>query len=109
LARLRTALRGQAEALAADDFAAVERFAAERDELVAALDWYTPADATAADRALLEQLSALDQRLLEAARSGLEQASHDLREVHRGRTALNEYQRRGQNLIRNLSLLDLEG
>jgi DNA invertase Pin-like site-specific DNA recombinase len=109
LARLCDLLQAQADALSADDFDGLERLSAERDTLVAALDGYTPADASPQDRVLLDQIGALDQRLLEMVRAGQEQATHDLRDVHRGRGALNEYQRRGQNLIRNLAQLDLEG
>ena len=107
--RLRVILEAQAEALAADDFAGLERLSGERDELVAALDPYGPPDLGPDERALLERLGALDGRLREQARAGLEQATHELREVHRGRTALQEYGRRGQNLITNLAQLDLEG
>lgn len=109
LAQLRSVLEAQGEALSADDFASLERLTSERERLVQALDAYAPADMAPADRALLEQVGALDQRLMEQARSGLEQTSHGLRDVHRGRVALHEYRRRGQNLIRNLSLLDREG
>jgi hypothetical protein len=109
LARLRTILGAQAEALAADDFAGLERLSDERDRLVAALDPYTAADTGPGDRALLDQLGALDGRLQELARAGLEQAGHELRDVHRGRGALHEYRRRGQDLIGNLARLDLEG
>jgi hypothetical protein len=109
LARLRDLLQAQADALSADDFDGLERLSAERDQLVAALDDHTTADAWTQHRALLDQIGALDQRLLEMVRAGQKQATHDLRDVHRGRSALNEYQRRGQNLIHNLAQLDLEG
>lgn len=108
LARLRDLLQAQANALGADDFDGLERLSADRDQLVAALDAYTLAHASPQDRALLDQIGALDQRLLEMVRAGREQAAHDLRDVHRGRGALNEYRRRGQNLIHNLAQLDLE-
>jgi hypothetical protein len=108
LARLRDVMLAQGEALGADDFDSLERLSVERDQLVAALAPYTAADATAADRPLLDQIGALDQRLLEQVRAGREQATHSLRDVHRGRGALNEYQRRGQNLIGNLAQLDVE-
>jgi hypothetical protein len=106
---LRDALEAQAEALGAEDFDSLEHLNDERDRLVAALDPYTPADAHPADLVLLEQLGALDERLIVMARAGLEQAGQELRDVHRGRGALNEYRRRGQNLIHNLARLDLEG
>ena len=109
LARLRDLLQAQADALSADDFIGLEPLSIERDRLVAALDGYSGADISPPDRALLDQIGALDQRLLEATRASQVQAAHDLRDVHRGRSALNEYQRRGQNLIRNLAQLDLEG
>ena len=109
LAQLRSVLEAQGEALGADDLASLERLTSERERLVQALDTYVPADMGPADRALLEQIGALDQRLLEQARSGLEQTSHGLRDVHRGRVALHEYRRRGQNVIRNLAYLDRQG
>jgi hypothetical protein len=109
LSLLRNVLHAQAEALGADDFAGLDRLSAERDELVAALGPYTRAEATPEDRTLLDQLGALDQRLLEMARAGREQASHDLRDVHRGRGALAEYGRRGSSLLPSLVQLDLEG
>jgi hypothetical protein len=109
LTRLRTVVEAQAEALGADDFAALARLSAERDQQVAALDGYTRADFRPEDRALLEQIGALDQRLLELARAGLADTTHGLRDVHRGRAALTEYARRGQTLIRNLAILDRQG
>jgi hypothetical protein len=109
LARLRTILQAQGDALSADDFAALAPLFAERERLVRALGLYGPADMAPTDRALLEQLGALDQRLIEVARSGMERTTAGLREVHRGRAALHEYRRRGQNLIRNLAYLDRNG
>jgi hypothetical protein len=109
LVRLRDVLQAQAEALSAEDFNGLEGLSAERDQLVAALGSYTAAEATTDDRTLLNQIGALDQRLLEQVRSGQQQARHGLRDVRRGRTALNGYQRRGQNLVRNLAILDFEG
>jgi hypothetical protein len=106
LSRLRTVLEAQADAVGADDFTSLERFSAEREQLGRALDGYGPADFQASDRPLLEQIGALDQRLLEMTRSSLEQTNHGLRDVHRGRIALTEYRRRGQTLIRNLAYLD---
>ena len=109
LARLRDLLQAQADALSANDFDGLERLSTERDTLVAVLDGYAPAEASPQDRVLLDQIGALDQRLLEMVRAGQEQATHDLRDVHRGRGALAEYQRRGQNLIHNLAQLDYQG
>jgi hypothetical protein len=109
LEQLRSVLEAQGEALGADDFTSLDRLTSERERLVQALGGYTSADVAPAERALLEQIGALDQRLIEQTRSGLEQTSHGLRDVHRGRAALHEYRRRGQNVIRNLSLLDREG
>jgi DNA invertase Pin-like site-specific DNA recombinase len=108
LARLRDLLQAQADALSADDFDGLEHLSADRDQLVAGFDGYTTANASPQDRVLLDQIGALDQRLLEMVRAGQEQATHDLRDVHRGRGALNEYQRRGQNLIHNLAQLDYQ-
>lgn len=108
LARLRTILDAQAEALAAEDFDGLERLYAEREQLIAALSAYEPADLGPEDRALLEQVSALDQRLLALVRESLDRTARELREVHRGRGALNEYGQRGQMLIRNLQHLDTE-
>lgn len=109
LARLRSVMEAQADALAADDFAGLEQINVDRDRLVAMLDGYTRADAQPGDVALLEQVTALDQRLQEQVRVGREQVERDMREVHRGRGALAEYRRRGQTLIRNLAYLDLQG
>jgi hypothetical protein len=108
LSRLRAVLQGQADALSAEDFDGLERLDAERDPLVAELVLYTPADTRPQDRDLLEQVGALDQRLLTLARESIDRAGQELRDVHRGRGALTEYQRRGENLIRNLARLDLE-
>jgi hypothetical protein len=108
LSRLRAVLQGQADALSAEDFDGLERLDAEREPLVAELGLYTPTDTRPEDRDLLEQVGALDQRLLTLARESIDRASQELRDVHRGRGALTEYQRRGENLIRNLARLDLE-
>jgi hypothetical protein len=109
LARLRVVLQLQADVLSADDFDGLDRLDAERERLVAALGAYSPADAQPEDHALLEQLGALDQRLLTVARDSLERTEQELREVHRGRGALNVYRQRGQTVIRGLARLDLEG
>jgi hypothetical protein len=109
LVRLRHVLQAQAEALGADDFTGLEGFSVERDRLVAALGPYTPAEVTPEDRKVLDQIGALDQRLMEQLRSGQQQARHDLGDVRRGRTALNAYRARGQSAVRNLALLDFHG
>jgi hypothetical protein len=109
LARLRTVLQQQADALSAEDFDGLERLDPIRERLVAELSRYTTADRTPEDRVLLERVSALDQRLLALARDSMARANHELGNVRRGRGALNEYRRRGQNVIQNLSRLDLEG
>ena len=109
LARLRTVLLEQADALSAEDFDGLDRLDAEREQLVAVLGMYSAADRHPEDRDLLEQVSALDQRLLSVARESLERTEQELREVHRGRGALNVYRQRGQTVIRGLARLDLEG
>jgi hypothetical protein len=109
LARLRTVLQQQADALSAEDFDGLERLDPIRERLVAELSRYTAADRTPEDRVLLELVSALDQRLLALARDSMARVNHELGNVRRGRGALNEYRRRGQNVIQNLSRLDLEG
>ena len=109
LARLRVVLQMQADALSAEDFDGLDRLDAEREQLVAALGAYSSADAQDGDHALLEQVAALDQRLLTVARESLERTEQEMREVHRGRGALNVYRQRGQTVIRGLSRLNLEG
>jgi hypothetical protein len=108
LVRLRDVLQAQAEALGADDFSGLEGLSIERDRLVAALGPYTAAQVTPDERKVLDQIGALDQRLMEQVRSSQQQARHDLGDVRRGRTALNEYRRRGQNVIPGLPRLDFE-
>ena len=109
LARLRVVLQMQADALSAEDFDGLDRLDAERERLVAALGAYSSADAQDGDHAVLEQVAALDQRLLTVARESLERTEQEMREVHRGRGALNVYRQRGQSVIRGLSRLNLEG
>jgi hypothetical protein len=109
LARLRVVLQQQADALSAEDFEELDRLDVEREQLVAALGTYSSAGRDPEDRALLEQIGALDQRLLTVARESLERAGQELRDVHRGRGALNVYRQRGETVIRGLSRLDLEG
>ncbi len=109
LTRLRVVLQQQADALSAEDFDGLDRLDPEREQLVAALGRYTPADRGPEDRDLLAQVGALDQRLLSVARESLERTGQELREVHRGRGALHVYRQRGQTVIRGLARLDLEG
>jgi hypothetical protein len=109
LLQLRAVVQAQAEALEADDFDGLESLTTEREQLVVVLGGYTAADTRPDDRALIEQVGALDQRLIALAREGLERTSQELRDLHRGRGALNEYRRRGQNLIVNLAQLADEG
>lgn len=109
LARLRTVLLAQADALSAEDFEHLDRLDAEREQLVAGLGAYTAADTGAEDQPLLDQIAALDQRLLALAREELRRTEQEMREVNRGRGALNVYRQRGQRTIRGLAILDLEG
>ncbi|MCC7369086.1 MAG: flagellar protein FliT [Chloroflexi bacterium] len=105
LARLRTIVQAQAEALLADDFDRLEVLIAQREPLVADLSSYGITDLSVLDRALAEQVAALDQQLLALVRESLDRTGQEMRDVERGRTALAEYRRRGQTLIRNLAYL----
>ena len=96
-------------ALDQDDFERVARVGAERDRLVAALDRYRPVDFRPEDRAMLEQVGALDQRIVASARASLDRANQELRTLFRGQGALQRYRQRGQAAIQALSRLDLEG
>lgn len=109
LSRLRLVLQRQADALSADDFDDLDRLDAEREQLMAVLAQYSAVDTHPDDRGLLEQVGALDQRLLSVARESLERTEQELREIHRGRGALSAYQRRGQTVVRALARLDREG
>jgi hypothetical protein len=109
LAQLRTVLQQQADALSAEDFDGLDRLDPIREQLVAELGKYAATDRAPEDRVLLELVSALDQRLLALARDSIERVNHEMGDVRRGRGALIEYRRRGQNLIQNLAQLDLEG
>jgi hypothetical protein len=109
LLQLRDVVQAQAEALEAEDFDLLDRVTTTREQLVVVLDSYTAVDMRADDRALIEQVGALDQRLIALAREGMERTSRELRDVHRGRGAMNEYRRRGQNLIGNLADLANQG
>ena len=106
LLRLRDSLQAQADALDVDDFERLAQAGSERDHLVAALDQYQPADFRPEDRAVLEQVAAIDQRLVASVREGLEQADRDRRSIFRGQGALQQYRRRGQSLIGVLHQLD---
>jgi hypothetical protein len=106
LSRLRNVLLAQAETLSADDFDGLERLTVQREELVAALGDYSPADIDPALRPLIDQIRALDQRLVAVVRDSLERTGQELRDIHRGRGALNEYRRRGQSLTTNRAQLD---
>jgi hypothetical protein len=108
LQQLTIVLQQQADELSAEDFDGLDRLDAERERLGTSLGQYTPADVAPQDRALLEQVSALDQRLLALGRESLDRTARELGDVRRGRGALNEYRRRGQNLIYNLGQLDAE-
>jgi hypothetical protein len=107
LVQLRSSLQAQADALDIDDFTRVADAGRERDRLVAALDQYRPADFRPEDRAVLEQIGAIDQRLVASVRDGLERADRDKRSVFRGQGALQQYQRRGQALMGALNQLDV--
>ena len=103
---LRATLQAQAEALNADDFVALDRLAADRDQLVAELRRYTAADLSASDRALAEQVDALDQQLVQMTRESLLRTGQEMRDLDRGRAALTQYGQRGRQLIQNLAYLN---
>lgn len=109
LTRLRAVLRAQTDALSAEDFDGLDRLDAEREQLVAALGTYGAADTRPEDRALIEQVGALDQQLLAVAREEIRRTKQEMREVHRGRGAMNQYRQRGQATIHGLARLNLEG
>lgn len=109
LGQIRAILRAQAEAINNDDFDGLERLADERDALVAGLDAYTASDLDDTTRALAEQVTALDQLLMPLARENHARAGAEMRDVERGRVALQEYRRRGQTLIQNLAYLNQQG
>jgi predicted phage gp36 major capsid-like protein len=103
---LRTMVRAQAEAINTDDFVEFERLTAEVTPLIASMSQFATADLSAADRVLIEQVSALDQQLLELARESLSRTGQEMRDIDRGRAALHQYGQRGQTLIRNLAALN---
>jgi len=109
LLRLRAVVQEQADALDQDDFERVAQIGAERDQLVAALDRYRPADFRPEDRAMLEQVGALDQRIIASVRASLDRANQERRTMFRGQNALQKYRQRGQAAIQALSRLNLEG
>lgn len=108
LTRLHAIVTAQVAALDREDLDEIERLAPERDTLAAALNTYQASDVGPEDRALLEQVAALDQRLLASARQSIDQANQDMRSIFRGHGALQQYQRRGQALIGALTQLDVE-
>lgn len=106
LGQIQAILQAQAEAINNDDFDSLERLADERDALVASLDRYTVGDLDDTTRALAEQVTALDQLLVPLTRESHTRAGAEMRDVERGRVALQEYRRRGQTLIQNLAYLN---
>src|SRR4051794_32712547 len=107
LVHLRAAIQTQANALDLEDFEAVAQAGRERDLLTAALEQYHARDLQPEDRLILEQIGALDQRLIASARQGMDQANLSMRSLFRGQGALRKYQRRGQALIGALHQLDV--
>jgi hypothetical protein len=106
LARLHAVVQAQADALDAEDFASVAQAGEARDILVASLDLYQAADMGLEDRRALEQIAAIDQRLVASAQQGLDRASREKRTLFKGQGALQQYRRRGQALIGALHQLD---
>jgi hypothetical protein len=106
LARLRAVVQAQADALDAEDFASVAQTGTERDALVASLEQYHATDMAPEDRRALEQIAAIDQRLVASARQGLDRASREKQSLFKGQGALRQYRRRGQALIGALHQLD---
>ena len=106
LTQLRATLQAQAEAINGDDFEALERLAADRDQFVAELSQYTAADLSGSDRALAEQVGALDQQLVQMTRESLARTGQEMRDLDRGRAALTQYGQRGRQLIQNLAYLN---
>jgi hypothetical protein len=113
LGELLTGLHGvvtaQADALDREDFEAIGRLSTERDRLVAGLGRYRAGDLRPVDRDFLEQIAALDQRLLASARQSLERATRELRSIFRGHGALRRYRERGQAASGAPARLDLAG
>jgi hypothetical protein len=107
LNRLRAVVQAQAAALDVEDFPSVAEKGVERDALVAALDQYRGSDLRPEDRGVLEQIAAIDQRLVASAQQGLDQANLAMRSLFRGQGALQKYHRRGQQLIGALHQLDV--
>lgn len=103
LTRLRTLLQSQAEAINSDSFDLLDELNLEREPLVTALSRYTVADLNSADHALAEQVAALDQQLVELTRESIMRTGQEIRDLDRGRAALNQYGQRGRNLIQNLA------
>lgn len=109
LTRLRAVILAQTDAVEAEEYEREADLAEQRQVLTAALERFRRADVQPGDRALLEQVEALDQRLVAGTRAAMARAAQEMSEIRRGRGALHEYQRRGQNLIGNLGQLNLEG
>jgi hypothetical protein len=105
LRQIRTVLQAQAEAINTDDFDGLARLADERDLLVTRLGAYAASDLDAATRTLVEQVAALDQLLVPLTRESQLRSGAEMRDLERGRIALQEYRRRGQTLIQNLAYL----
>ncbi|MGE3269626.1 MAG: flagellar protein FliT [Chloroflexota bacterium] len=105
LAQLRAVLQGQADAISTDDFDGLARLSEAREPLVSLLAQYTAADLGPEEHLLAEQLGALDQQVMALAQESQARTGQELRGIHRGRSALTEYARRGQTLIRNLAYL----
>jgi ABC-type phosphate transport system auxiliary subunit len=109
LAQLRSMMQAQAEAINTDDFVLLERLTTEREPLVGQLSHYAVADLNAEDRVLAEQVAALDQQLMELTRESITRTGREIRDLDRGRTALQQYGQRGRQLIQNLSYLNRQG
>ena len=106
LGQLRVLLQAQAEAINTDSFDVLEQLTAEREPLVAQLSRYIVRDLDAADQALAEQVAALDQQVVELARESILRTGQEIRDLDRGRAALNQYGQRGRQLIQNLAYLN---
>src|SRR5688572_3135418 len=90
LTRLRALMQSQAEAINSDSFDLLDELNLEREPLVTALSRYTVADLSSADHALAEQVAALDQQLVELTRESIIRTGQEIRDLDRGRAALNQ-------------------
>jgi hypothetical protein len=106
LLRLRTTIQAQIEAVSADAFDDLDGLSEERDRLVAHLTAYGPGDAQPLDQPLLHQVGALDEQLRAVTAASLEQTRIELRDLRRGRGALNGYRRRNADPALGLSQHD---